>query len=568
VHRARRLFGGSEGVREPVIWARVRSAGLRYNGGVKARRVIVVVLLIIVYLGWSIADLRRVFMPLGEYGFASSDGIVTRLDAGGPAARAGIRLGDRLIGSIGTPLARYALVRGVAASAGRSLELQVADRGKSRRITLVAEPEPLPIRAFVALRFLLAFLTIGVATALLLTRPAPAAWGFFLYCLTVITLPGAVLGFYVPWWVREATGVLPFLVQSAGYAGAVLFALTFAGQSLRSWLGAVFGVVTFAAALDAAAQIQYLFNPAWEARANTIDDICVAFVLAGMFVGFVHSYAHDTGAARQRLRWIIAALLISVPARYTASWLFPSYLTYGQYVALVYAVLTAALVAVFSLLDATFSRAFEQSRLGFGVDITAALVLGFLLNAAHHRVDNVIERVLFRERHRAEIQLEHGASGLLHATKNEAITETLLQLPVHALSLTGSALYLRSDLGFLRSGATGALEYLPTSVDLNDALALCLYARGKPVRPDDVPLSKIHAIPAHDSAVLAVPLSAHGTLTGFAVYGAHRNGADIDADEQSALAPLGVNAAIAFAYVEAQRLRARISELEGGLAYR
>jgi hypothetical protein len=44
------------------------------------------------------------------------------------------------------------------------------------------------------------------------------------------------------------------------------------------------------------------------------------------------------------------------------------------------------------------------------------------------------------------------------------------------------------------------------------------------------------------------------------VYGAHRNGAEIDPDEESAIAPLGVNAAIAFAYVEAQTLRGRLSE--------
>jgi hypothetical protein len=112
------------------------------------------------------------------------------------------------------------------------------------------------------------------------------------------------------------------------------------------------------------------------------------------------------------------------------------------------------------------------------------------------------------------------------------------------------------------------LERLSISVERDDALALCLYSRRKPVRLDDVPLSTLHAPHAHDSPVLAVPLCAHGTLAGFALYGAHRNGAEIDPDEESAIAPLGVNAAIAFAYVEAQTLRARLSELEARFAYR
>jgi len=559
-------------------------------------RLFTVIALIVVATWWNLFDLSRVFgFPLGTYGFSSNGSIVTRVERGGEADRAGVHVGDRIVvGRSDHPeVARYSLARGATAHAGDKLSVTVKSAAGTRDITLIAAPESPSQRAFVALRFALALLTVGVATVLLLTRPEPATWGFFLYCLTVITLPGAVLTYALPWSVRNATVTLSYALGNASLVGGVLFAWMFAGQKWTPSRRAVLGLTLFGAAIVTAIEWYGSFTGSAQ-PAQAASDAYSGFVLLMMLFGFIDSYHHDEGVARQRLKWMIAALLISVPALYASSWLFPGYLSYGQYVSLiavqavlplsaayamfrkrvvdinfvisrtlVYATLTALLVAIFSLLDALLSRAFAESRVSLSIDIAVALLFGFSLNAAHHRIDAVIDRVLFRERHRAERRLGLAAAAIVHATDEDVVGPTLVRLPVELLRLTGAAFYRRVGATFSRQEAIGELTHLPDVVEYNDPLALCLRAELRPIRLDDTPLSTLRK---SNAAVLAFPITMRGELTGLVVYGAHRNGADIDPDEERALSPLATNAAIAFDHLDAEALRGRIAVLEAMLS--
>jgi len=318
-----------------------------------------------------------------------------------------------------------------------------------------------------------------------------------------------------------------------------------------------------------------------------------------MLVGLAVSYRKDSGASRQRLKWMIAALVITVPARYISGWFYPGPLTYVEYGSLiaiqaalplaagyamfrqrvvdikfvvsrtlVYGALTASLVAIFSLLDAILTRSFAESRVSLSIDIVVALLLGFSLNSAHRRVDDVIDRVVFRERHRAELRLEKSAVGLVHATDETAIAETLVQLPVNVLGLTGAALYRIGETTFARHEVSGQFSGLPRSVDRNDALVLYLRSEPQPVRLESLPLSKLFDQDGAAAPILAMPIAMRGELAGFVVYGAHQNGADIDPDEQRALDPLIRSAAIAIDHLEAVALRARVAMLEAKLLER
>lgn len=561
-------------------------------------RVLVVVTLFVIAYGWSLGDLRRVLgFPLGSYGFYSNGSVVTLVDSEGAAADAGLQVGDRISFGGSSPLSRYAIVRGIAAYPGERLAGTVTHDGRSRRVVLVARPESGSEVAFVALRFILAFLAIGVATALLLTRPDVATWGFFLYCLSVISLPGAVFTFALPWSIRSYSVGIDIVLSNAAAVGGVMFALMFAHQPWTTWRRVTLGAIICGALVVIVFDGMALASGTSTDFLPPIQDVFTAFVLLAMLVGFVDSYRNDAGGSRQRLKWMIGALLVSVPALYAASWYYPGHLTYPQYVGLiavqavlplsaayamfrtrvvdinfvisrtlVYGSLTALLVAIFSLLDATLARAFAESRVGLSIDITVALLLGFSLNAAHRRIDSVIDRVLFRERHRAEWQLERGATGVVHATDDTAITATLVQLPAEVLKLTGAAFYRSATDGFARITSVGQLAQLPERIDNNDALALSLRADLRPVRVDDVPLSHVSGSRSGGAAVLAIPIAMRGELAGFALYGAHSNGADIDPDEQRALLPLAMNAAVAYDHLETVALRARIAELESMLA--
>lgn len=554
-------------------------------------RLVVVIVLIVLSLGFSPLDIRRfIGFPLGEYGFSSTGAIVTRVDSDGPAARAGMRVGDRIALGDATRLSRYAVIRGIAWSPGDTLSGTVTSGDQTRPVTLVADPEPVSIQAFVALRFALAFLTIGIAAVLLVTRPDLATWGFFLYSLAVINLPGAVSNYVIPPALLNADDYVFDVFLSLAGAGGVLFAFAFAGQPWTWWrrLALTF---TFAAAVAATA-LEALFGITSESSGIVVD-VYSGLTLFVMLLGLIDSYRHDDGASRQRLRWMIAALLIVVPAHYIAGWFYPGPLSYGGYASLiaiqallpltaayamfrkrvvdvdfvvsrtlVYGVLTVSLVAIFSLLDAVLSRSFAESRVSLSIDIVVALLLGFSLNSAHRKVDAVIDRVIFRERHRAEQQLERSATGIIHASDEDTISQTLVRLPIEALRLTGAALYRVEGVVFNKTAASGHLVSLTESVGRNDALPLYLRSEHEPVRLDSLPLSAFSESHGAAGAVLAIPVTMRGELDGFVLYGAHRNGADIDPDEQRALVPLVRNAAAAYGHIEAAALRDRVAMLE------
>lgn len=556
-------------------------------------RVIFVGALVALSLVWSLADLRRVVgVPLGTFGFSSSNSIVTEVDGGGVAARSGIRVGERISIADTSQLARYELARGISPYPGGVLEATVTSGSTSRSIRLVSEPESLSERAFVALRFVLAFLTIGVATALLLSRPDLAAWGFFIYCLSAVSLPGATLTMAFGWQIRTWSLIPSTLLYYASGVGGVLFAFAFARVELFGWRRGAVVAVAIAAIASATLDLNSAFTGRLGDVSTRLDDFETGLVLLGMLVGFTDSFRHDSGAARQRLRWMIAALVISIPANFIASTLFPGWLTYGEYASLiaiqaivpltaayalfrkrvvdlnfaisrtlVYGTLTAFVIVVFSILDAILSRTFAESRLSLTIDITVALLLGFSLNAAHRRVDNVIDSVLFRNRRAAELQVERSASGIVHATDEATVTDTLVRLPVHALRLTGSALYRPSGVTFERAAAAGQLN-TPGAIAANDALVLALRAELQPMRIGSVPLSTLRGGQRSAEPVLAIPIAMRGELVGFAVYGAHESGADIDPDEQRALRSLATNAAVAYDHLEVAVLRARVSALE------
>ncbi|MBV9269849.1 MAG: hypothetical protein JO165_02065 [Candidatus Eremiobacteraeota bacterium] len=557
---------------------------------------IVIIALLVLWYWWPLADLSRVVgLGTGVYGFSSDGSVITRVDRGGPADRDGWRVGDRIAldGNSGSGLANYSLVRGLSARVGDALSFKITSGFQTRRVTLRSEPEDAYLRVLVALRFLLSFLTVGVAIALLLTRPQPATWAFFLYCLCVINLPGAVLSYVFPWSVRAVVNISAALLINASLVGGIVFAWMFSSEAWTRTARVIFGVAIAAAAIGSAFDAYGLVVAPTHA-VDVADNAFTVFVLLAMFVGFIESYRREGGAGRQRLKWMIAALLISVPARFIDGWFFPVYLSYGQHVLLIslqavlpiaaayamfrkrvvdinfvisrtllYGTLTAMLVAIFSLLDALLSHAFAASRVGFGIDITVALVLGFALNAAHGRIDSLIDRLVFRERHQAEQRLARSAAAIVHATEDEAVSSTLVRLPVEVLKLNGAAFYCRTDDAFRRRAADGELARLPNAVDDNDQLVLCLRAELGPLRLEDVPLSQLHA---SRGPVLALPIAMRGELRAFVIYGAHRNGADIDPDEQRALVPLATNAAIAFDHLDVEALRSRVASLEAMLA--
>jgi hypothetical protein len=229
--------------------------------------------------------------------------------------------------------------------------------------------------------------------------------------------------------------------------------------------------------------------------------------------------------------------------------------------ALVYGVLSLAVIAFVSVLDWFFSRVVAIGRLAIGAELLVTIAIGFLLDRINHAVEGFVESVFFRRRRISERILRRAASALPYATEEGAIIDGLVQVPVDALDLAAAALYRRSANGSRFEGVATSLEttIAPPGFDANDLLVRMLLSDESIVWLDEL---RTHLDP-HNAGIytLAVPVTVRHELVSFTLYGAHANGAQLDPDEVVLLEELAREAARAYDHVEAERVRERYAKL-------
>ena len=515
------------------------------------------------------------------------DGIVVGVDDGSPAQKAGIVEGDRVAVPIPgdlyrepPPVTTMHLVHGAA----------------TRTVTLVPQPQPLQgderTRLLLVTASYLLFLIVG--SAVLLLRPSPMTWIFYLYC--VVRHFGDV-GLYLPgssqlYWTNY------FVLATLGGAGCPLvamFALRFPTNRLEGWRKIV---NAFAVALAVVLPVSW-FSIFWRLIvgglpvATAMDRL--AFVTSLLYLGaaaiFVVTLLRSHGDARQRIRWILVFPIVlvmraaaidiphSLPEWYSGlltalGALVPLTVAYAivrQRVfdiefaisrAVIYGVITSIVAGTFILLDWVMSAQFSQSRLTLTAEIIVALALGSWLNMLHKNVDRFVDGTFFRARHLSEKRLARAAAAVMRAETHEAVDRFLVHEPVEALKLASAALFHRAggEPRFLRDMSVGWSEADVTELTGEDPLVLHLLAEGEPVRLADIVWST-GGIPSVGHAVLATPVMLRDELVTIVLYGPHRNGADIDPDEVRSLTHLTQSAGASYDHIDARTLREELAAL-------
>ncbi|HEV2262232.1 MAG TPA: hypothetical protein VGR69_08110, partial [Candidatus Rubrimentiphilum sp.] len=317
---------------------------------------------------------------------------------------------------------------------------------------------------------------------------------------------------------------------------------------------------------------------------------CSFFTSIVALLGLFDAYSHVTLRLRQRLHWIAAGFVFWVIIDIIDTLFWPAYEPYWVHTAIdtaqvifplavayaifrervvdinfvvsrtvAYGLLTTVIVGIFALIDLFLSRTME-SRFSLPVEIVAALLLGFFFHAMRNRIDAFVDRVIFRKRHIAETRLAMAAKAVTHVDDPVAIADYLTRLPVEVLELTGAALYMRRGTKFALERCAGWKHEPAKALPGSDSLVSFISAELDCVRVGDVPMRE--APPdRHDAAVLAIPLVFRRELAGFALFGAHADGADLDADDERALVPLVNNAAVTYDHIAAQALREEIRTL-------
>jgi len=536
---------------------------------------------------FNLPDLVRIYgHPLGDWGFTTVGDTpwVASVTPGGPAARAGMKPGEQIDLSANPTVDRMAVGENYALYPAATLRVGLSEGGTTRHVTLRAAREPASNFPLIVIRETIWFLPLAFGALLLLRRPSPTTWGFFLFTLAAGGVPpNAVITRVLPLSLQfPFVVVLLLLIAALPKAGLVLFAFSLSRQPLRDWriaaviLGGLLGVAEVIPKFPTGS-----IHAFWPPLTYGCRIGAALLAMGALF----DSYQRVTSRLKQRLHWIALGLVLWVAISISDTLLWPAYESYQFHTAidvaqlsfplivayallrervvdinfvisrtLAYGAMTAVIVGVFALIDLFLSKGIAASRFSLPVDIVVALVLGFFFHGMRNRIDFAIDGLLFRKRHAAEMRLQRAAKAVVHVEDPAAIGEYLTELPVEVLDLTGAALFLRSKGEFRLRQSVRWKHAPPERIPCSDRLAAFLSSELASVRIKDLPLRDTGA-DKHDLPVVAMPLVFRRELAGFVLYGAHENGADLDADEEQALLPLVANAAVTYDHLEAQALR-------------
>jgi len=548
------------------------------------------------------------YLPIGHVDFVENWGegtfgitlglrttVVVAVEHGSPGEHAGVRAGDRLVDD-----GDYELPSRVRAPfAGERERLNFERDRTSRTVTLVAIANPrftvwqriggvlayIPPTVFLIVAFLLVFL-----------RPSIMSWSFYLFAIGYFgTSP--VFMYWSHVLSPAAYAVLTFVLSTVFGPWAVLpllpFLLRFPNGDVLGWRRRidpfVWAILALAYALYVVEWRIYSTTealPSWDVIPSAIVPLG-GFVLGGLILA--KNVATATPSDRQRWGFLaigtfasfVAYAIYFVPGVPFALGqiigfavvLMPICIAYAVFRlrvldvnfvlnrALVFGLLSLGVIAFVSVLDWLFSRVVALGRLALGFELIATIAIGFMLDRINRAVERFVEAIFFRRRRSAERLLRRAASALPYATDEGAIVDGLVQVPVDALELAAAALYRQSAGGGRFEGVATASQttIAPAGFDRNDLLVRMLLADESVVWLDELRST----LETQTAAIytLAVPVTVRHELVSFTLYGAHVNGAQLDPEEVELLKELAREASRAYDHVEAERARARYTQL-------
>lgn len=559
---------------------------------------IVVALLATLTLGTTLPDVVRVFgRPVYEFGYRIDYfGFITGIAAGSPAAKAGIQEGDRL-DILSTPRDRIAAAYlGGTIVPHERVAMAIMRGGKSRLLSLTADlPEPSYRWPLVLARELAGIVYVLVGAMLVLLRPGPMTWGFYLFCCGFNPAPSGVFQTTAPLGLVGANRVADTVLMFAGMIGLDVFALRFPSGKGQNWRiiaeRICIACIVPLGALATWATLQFLlFNSIPEASFAWAIGLPGSVLMAG--AALFTTYRSANGADRSRLRWVVfgssVALLalcidlfsgggtpyyVRAPLE-TSLICMPLAIAYAvirhrvidiNFVisrALVYGILTTLIVGVFALLDWVMHKVLEQTKVALAAEIVAALSLGFWMNGLHDRINKFIDSTLFRQRYLAARRLARAAVSLPHAASVGAVDEMLVGEPVDALRLASAAIFRSRDgAGFAREAAVNWPDGSAQRLDPSEQLVMLLHGEHGPLRLADIRWPRRDLPHGVEEPMLAVPVLVRHRLIAIALYGSHRNGEALDSDEVASIDRLAGGAAAAYDHLEAEALRSEIELL-------
>jgi len=504
----------------------------------------------------------------------------------------GLTLSDRIRLLTGSP-------------AGTVLTIPVKHEGRWTPVTVVSSMGPLQGEGWQMPFLLGATLTLLVVSAIAARRPSLATAALVFYGAGAVTTGNVVAQF--SWLPNPLFGVAGTVILAA-LSDLPLFALlvfvtrfpdeprSFVGR-LRLRIGDSIFVVATVIVVVATLTEPVVFA-SW-ATAHAVFDGLGA-LLIGTFA--VLAYREASGEDQRRIGWVLAGFLVSIVSYFAFQVLdAPRYVYAGSITlgvlrilalpgqaalplalayavlrhrvidvgfalnrAVVYGVITAAVVVVVSVVDWLCGMLLHESRLALALEALVAVSFGIGLNFLHRRIERTVDRIVFRQRYIAEERITNRIAALAFATSESAIDAALTDDAASVLRLRSAAVF-RPDPASGTFGRRQAVKWPvedALALDENSLLVRTIRALERPIFLADLAIVEPVLPAGAFGPVFAVPIATQHELLGFVLYGNQLDGASPDPEVVTLLTRLASAAGNAYTVVEARHWRDRASELE------
>jgi hypothetical protein len=522
----------------------------------------------------------------------ASDGVtVTYLTPGGPAEKAGIRLGDKVDWKSLPLLGRSNLVLNVPPYVDTKLTVKL-ERGQTMLTrTMKARLFDAPVQQAYRIEIIVLVVIQALGIVLVWLRPSRLTWAFLLgwgapasaaFATPSVAAYAAIFGAAAIFTGAAAAATLVFIsLFPHDYPRRALVWL------VRAAIPLGVGVTLLALAVDTLIAVSPDPPPRWLLFPSQYV-IGPALGIVTLLALAISAYT-ARGSERQRILPVLLAMALSLIAtqlaafynvRFTGS--FGTGVSLGMIDAtsllfavavlngilrhrvidisftvsrtLVYTILTSILVGLFALVDFVSSKFVEQLRITVILEAAAALAFGIALNTLHSRVERFVDKFIFRRRHLAEQRLHRTAHALMHSESDRFIDEALVVEAMDAMELASAALFRRTGDGYARVLSEGWTGEYPDRLAPDDHLVVHLTAELQPVSLSEIRWPNVALPQGYAHPLLAIPIGVRHELVGFVLYAGHRGGEAIDPDERQALVAVSDAAGPAYEHIRTEQL--------------
>jgi len=499
-------------------------------------RNLAVLCLSLIAIAFSLSDIVVSWHPYGVVGLIlKPDATVVYVFPHSHAEQAGIHAGDRIDFAKLSPINRLSFNGTVFfASADAAYPFAIiSPNGVRRSVSVRVEVPP---RSFAdnfsnAIECLSNFVSIVLAGILVVVRPSRVTWAFFLFMLLSIGVAAT----------PTTLGVLTFSAMTAcigsltalAWIPLAIFAIRFPhnapnkiGRGIeRALLGSLLFLIPYAlyGTLAALGVIPLAVYVSIKNAIGAGPFYLPPFGLLLAAVLFAASYRAANSADRTRMRWVIVGFI----AGYSGS------------------------VVQRFLFSQNFSGLLWVSNLLAASPVFAAVAVTYAI--VRHRVLDV--RIVVRR-------------AAVYAALT-AVVVALIAVFDFFVSKVFAGTKIAESGDYSLSDSVGWEKAARLLIERESALVLLLIAAGAPLRLTPADVAALPDVPVDEQTpALAVPIIFRGALDGILLFGAHRNGEEIDSEEVASLWNLARAAASAFDHLDAQSMRVELAAFRASLQSR